>query len=96
MVTDLRGVTGRDIMDHLIAGERNPKVLAGVTCIRLDATVTFAHSDKELAEANFKGYGLLTELSDVSAAQEAQSSRGRSQGCPEDPDRQAAAALSPT
>jgi hypothetical protein len=39
---------------------------------------------------------LLTELADVSAAQEAQSSRGRSQGCPEDPDRQAAAALSPT
>jgi hypothetical protein len=33
------------------------KTLAGVTCIRLDATVTFAHSDKELAEANFKGYG---------------------------------------
>jgi hypothetical protein len=31
--------------------------LEGVTCIRLDATVTFAHSDKELAEANFKGYG---------------------------------------
>src|ERR1035441_8166333 len=33
------------------------QVLDGVTCIRLDATVTFAHSDKELAEANFKGYG---------------------------------------
>ena len=33
------------------------RTLAGVTCIRLDATVTFAHSDKELAEANFKGYG---------------------------------------
>jgi len=31
------------------------KVLAGVTCIRLDATVTFAHSEKELAEGNFKG-----------------------------------------
>jgi hypothetical protein len=31
------------------------KVLDGVTCIRLDATVTLAHSDKELAEANFKG-----------------------------------------
>ena len=31
------------------------KTLDGVTCIRLDATVTFAHSDKELAEANFKG-----------------------------------------
>ena len=33
------------------------KTLDGVVCIRLDATVTFAHSDKELAEANFKGYG---------------------------------------
>jgi hypothetical protein len=33
------------------------KVLDGVTCIRLDATVTAAHSDKELAEANFKGFG---------------------------------------
>jgi hypothetical protein len=28
-----------------------------MTCIRLDATVTFAHSGKELAEGNFKGYG---------------------------------------
>ena len=42
------------------------RVLDGVTCIRLDATVTFAHSDKELAEANFKGYGLLTELRGLS------------------------------
>jgi hypothetical protein len=33
------------------------RTLEGVTCIRLDATVTPAHSDKELAEANFKGYG---------------------------------------
>ena len=33
------------------------KTLDGVTCIRLDATVTTAHSGKELAEANFKGYG---------------------------------------
>jgi hypothetical protein len=33
------------------------KVLDGVTCIRLDATVTVAHSDKQWAEGNFKGYG---------------------------------------
>ena len=33
------------------------RTLEGVTCVRLDATVTFAHSDKELAAANFKGYG---------------------------------------
>jgi hypothetical protein len=33
------------------------KVLDGVVCIRLDATVTIAHSGKELAEGNFKGYG---------------------------------------
>ena len=33
------------------------KVLQGVTCIRLDATVTPACSDKELAEPNFKGFG---------------------------------------
>jgi Transposase DDE domain group 1 len=33
------------------------RVLAGVTCIRLDATVTACHSDKELAEPNFKGFG---------------------------------------
>jgi hypothetical protein len=35
------------------------RTLEGVTCIRLDATVTSAHSDMELAEANFKGFGLL-------------------------------------
>ena len=28
VVTDLHAVTGRDIMDHLIAGERNPRALA--------------------------------------------------------------------
>jgi transposase len=30
VISDLHGVTGRDIMDHLIAGERSPKVLAGL------------------------------------------------------------------
>jgi Transposase DDE domain group 1 len=33
------------------------KTLRGVTCIRIDATVTPAHSEKELAEGNFKGFG---------------------------------------
>jgi Transposase DDE domain group 1 len=33
------------------------KILGGVTCIRLDATVTPAHSEKDGAEPNFKGYG---------------------------------------
>ena len=33
------------------------RTLDGVTCIRLDATVTVAHSDKQLAERNFKGFG---------------------------------------
>jgi hypothetical protein len=33
------------------------KALDGVTCIRLDATVVPAHSDKEGAEPNFKGFG---------------------------------------
>jgi hypothetical protein len=33
------------------------KTLDGVACIRLDATVIGAHSDKEGAEPNFKGFG---------------------------------------
>ena len=40
-------------------------MLGGVTCIRLDATVTVAHSDKELAEGNFKGYDLLSAAGGV-------------------------------
>jgi Transposase DDE domain group 1 len=33
------------------------RVQEGVTCIRLDASVVPCHSDKELAEPNFKGFG---------------------------------------
>jgi hypothetical protein len=33
------------------------RVLDGVTCIRLDATVVPAHSDKQGAQPNFKGFG---------------------------------------
>ena len=43
------------------------KVLDGVVCIRLDATITLAHSDKELAGAGYKGYDLLTELAVASS-----------------------------
>jgi hypothetical protein len=43
------------------------KVLQGVTCIRPHATVTPAHSGKEFAEPNFKGFDLLTELAVVSS-----------------------------
>ena len=34
------------------------KVLDGVTCLRLDASVVACHSDKAGAEPNFKGFGL--------------------------------------
>jgi len=34
------------------------RTLAGVTCIRLDASVVGCHSDKEGAAPNFKGFGL--------------------------------------
>ena len=39
------------------------KVLAGVTGIRLDASVVACHSDKEGAEPNFKGFGYHPLLS---------------------------------
>ena len=45
----------RDGVDGLPVVRIADKVLQGVTCIRLDATVTPAGSDKELAEPDFKG-----------------------------------------
>jgi hypothetical protein len=33
------------------------ETLEQVACIRIDATVTVAHSDENLAEANFQGLG---------------------------------------
>jgi hypothetical protein len=51
------------------------KLLAGWLVIDIDATLITAHSDKEGAAPTFKkGYGLLTEPRDVTAAQEAQPS----------------------
>jgi transposase len=40
VLSDLHGVTGRDIMDHLIAGERDPKVLARLARGRARARIT--------------------------------------------------------
>ena len=38
------------------------KMLDGVICIRLDSSVMTCHSDKEGAEPNFRGFGLLPPL----------------------------------
>ena len=40
VVSKLHGVTGRDIMDHLIAGERDPKVLAQLARTRARRKIT--------------------------------------------------------
>jgi transposase len=50
VVTDLHGVTGRDIMDHLIAGERNPKVLAQLARTRARRKITELEEALEGAE----------------------------------------------
>ena len=50
MVTDLHGVTGRDIMEHLIAGERNPKVLAQLARARARRKITELEHAVEGAE----------------------------------------------
>jgi transposase len=50
VVTDLHGVTGRDIMDHLIAGERNPKVLAQLARARARRKITELEHAVEGAE----------------------------------------------
>ncbi len=51
VLTDLHGVTGRDIMDHLIAGERNPKVLAQLA--RTAARRKIAQLEEALDGAEF-------------------------------------------
>jgi len=50
VVTDLHGVTGRDIMDHLIAGERNPKTLAQLARARARRKITELEQALEGAE----------------------------------------------
>jgi transposase len=51
VVTDLHGVTGRDIMDHLIAGERNPRALAQLA--RARARRKIAQLEEALEGAEF-------------------------------------------
>jgi transposase len=51
VVTDLHGVTGRDIMNHLIAGERSPKVLAQLA--RARARRKIAQLEEALEGAEF-------------------------------------------
>ncbi len=50
VVSDLHGVTGRDIMDHLIAGERNPKVLAQLARARARRKIAELEAALEGAE----------------------------------------------
>ena len=50
VVTDLHGVTGRDIMNHLIAGQRNPKVLAQLARARARRKISELEAALEGAE----------------------------------------------
>jgi transposase len=50
VVTDLHGVTGRDIMDHLIAGQRNPKALAQLARTRARRKISELEAALEGAE----------------------------------------------
>ena len=50
VITDLHGRTGRDIMDHLIAGQRDPKVLAQLARTRARAKITELEHALEGAE----------------------------------------------
>jgi transposase len=50
VLTDLHGVTGRDIMGHLIAGERNPKVLAQLARARARRKISELEEALEGAE----------------------------------------------
>src|SRR5467141_1912187 len=50
VVTDLHGVTGRDIIDHLIAGERSPKALAQLARARARRKISELEAALEGAE----------------------------------------------
>jgi transposase len=50
VVSDLHGVTGRDIMDHLIAGQRDPKALAQLARARARRKIAELEEAPEGAE----------------------------------------------
>ena len=59
VVTDLHGVTGRDIMDHLIAGVRDPKVLAQLARARARRKISQLEEALEGAEFFTAGHAAL-------------------------------------
>jgi transposase len=59
VVSDLHGVTGRDIMDHLIAGERDPKALAQLARARARRKISQLEEALEGAEFFAAGHAAL-------------------------------------
>jgi transposase len=62
VVTDLHGVTGRDIMDHLIAGERSPKVLAQLARAAARRKISQLEEALEGAEFFTAGHAALLQV----------------------------------
>jgi transposase len=59
VLSDLHGVSGRDIMDHLIAGETNPKVLAQLARRRARAKISELEAALDGAEFFTPAHGAL-------------------------------------
>ena len=59
VITDLHGVTGRDIMDHLIAGERDPRALAQLARARARRKIAELEEALEGAEFFTAGHAAL-------------------------------------
>jgi len=59
VVSDLHGVTGRDIMDHLIAGDRDPKALAQLARARARRKISQLEEALEGAEFFTAGHAAL-------------------------------------
>src|SRR5712671_2197849 len=62
VVTDLHGVTGRDIMDHLIAGQRDPKALAQLARARARRKIAELEEALEGAEFFTAGHAALLKV----------------------------------